>query len=223
MALATFKDLCFDADDVDRAARFWAATLGRRVEPSAPGLVLRGDAGYEAVWIDPVPEPKTVKHRWHLDLCGPSVEGLLALGASVIDDESFRWIVMADPEGAEFCVFVGDDEPAFRLEDLNVDCADHRAQAVWWQSVLGGTLGGDDDGTLSWIGGIPNTPFDGIIFADVPESKTVKNRVHIDLVAPSIDPLLSAGATLLRKPDDDIRWHVLADPEGNEFCVFDRA
>jgi hypothetical protein len=54
----------------------------------------------------------------------------------------------------------------------------------------------------------------------VPEPKAVKNRVHWDLVCDDVDALVAKGATLLRGPDDDIDWHVLADPEGNEFCVF---
>ena len=58
------------------------------------------------------------------------------------------------------------------------------------------------------------------MFVPVPEPKTVKNRIHWDVLAPDVDALLAAGATLLRAPDDDIGWHVLADPDGNEFCVF---
>jgi hypothetical protein len=44
--------------------------------------------------------------------------------------------------------------------------------------------------------------------------------VHWDVTAGSVAPLVEAGATLLREPDDDINWYVLADPEGNEFCAF---
>jgi len=58
----------------------------------------------------------------------------------------------------------------------------------------------------------------------VPEPKTVKNRMHWDVVLPegvaSPQALVDAGATVLRSPDDDIRWWILADPEGNEFCAF---
>jgi hypothetical protein len=57
-------------------------------------------------------------------------------------------------------------------------------------------------------------------FAPVPEPKTVKNRIHWDVWADDVQPLLDAGATLLRARDDEIGWDVLADPEGNEFCVF---
>jgi len=54
------------------------------------------------------------------------------------------------------------------------------------------------------------------------EPKSVKNRLHWDvwLDGGTPQPLLDAGATLLREPGDDVDWWVLADPEGNEFCAF---
>ena len=53
----------------------------------------------------------------------------------------------------------------------------------------------------------------------VPEPKSGKNRVHPDL-RHEVERLLAFGATVLREPADEISWHVLADPTGNEFCVF---
>jgi hypothetical protein len=44
--------------------------------------------------------------------------------------------------------------------------------------------------------------------------------MHWDLVCPDVAELVARGATVLRVPDDEINWHVLADPEGNEFCAF---
>lgn len=58
-------------------------------------------------------------------------------------------------------------------------------------------------------------------FVPVPEPKTAPNRVHWDLSAPDLAPILARGASVLRAPDGEISWHLLADPEGNEFCVFD--
>ena len=66
----------------------------------------------------------------------------------------------------------------------------------------------------------PGAPFEAIPFDTVPEPKTVKNRIHWDLTADAVQPLLDAGASLERANDDEIFWDVLADPEGNEFCVF---
>jgi len=68
-----------------------------------------------------------------------------------------------------------------------------------------------------------------VVFAPVPEPKTVKNRIHWDVYG-DVSELASAGATVLRAPDGDsstgaaggISWTVMADPEGNEFCVFER-
>jgi hypothetical protein len=54
----------------------------------------------------------------------------------------------------------------------------------------------------------------------VPEPKTVKNRIHWDITSDDLEGLLERGATLLAEPTDATRWHVLADPEGNESCVF---
>ena len=59
------------------------------------------------------------------------------------------------------------------------------------------------------------------MFGPVPEPKVVKNRIHLDVVAADLDALLAAGATVLRRRDDEIGWDVLADPEGNEFCRFE--
>jgi hypothetical protein len=54
----------------------------------------------------------------------------------------------------------------------------------------------------------------------VPEPKSVKNRIHWDVTVPSVAPLVEAGARVLHEPGNGIGWHVLADPEGNEFCAF---
>jgi hypothetical protein len=61
-------------------------------------------------------------------------------------------------------------------------------------------------------------------FVEVPEPKAAKNRVHWDVQvdgAAGVQVLLGAGASLLRAKGGDISWHVMADPDGNEFCVFD--
>jgi hypothetical protein len=62
----------------------------------------------------------------------------------------------------------------------------------------------------------------GIAICPVPEAKTVKHRVHVDVVTDDLEALIAAGATVLRAQDDEIRWTVMADPEGGEFCAFVR-
>ena len=101
-----------------------------------------------------------------------------------------------------------------------MDCSDAEAQAGWWGEVYGVQVT-RYDGWLA-LEGVPGMPIDAMDFADVPEPKRVKNRIHWDVTVPDVAPLVAAGATVLRKPDDEVRWYVLADPEGNEFCAFTR-
>jgi hypothetical protein len=129
---------------------------------------------------------------------------------------------MTDPEGGEFCVFSRDELPAYRLYEVVVDSRDGAAQTAWWAEVFGVPVHGDDP-DYRWLEDVPGMPFEAIGFGSVPEPKTVKNRVHWDVVVEgreAIDELVRRGASILREPDDDIDWHVMADPEGNEFCAF---
>jgi hypothetical protein len=219
MTLARFKDLCIDAVDAASLGRFWGAVLGLDLHMGDDGNAhLTGATESHTVWINRVPEPKSVKHRVHLDVHGASVADLEALGATVVDRDSFPWAVMRDPEGGEFCLFVRDVVPDYRLYELGVDCVDHERTSRWWHALLGGSRGDERD--FAYIEGVPNLPFDAICFASVPEPKTVKNRIHVDVTTADLDALVAAGATVRRRQDDEIRWNVMADPEGNEFCAF---
>ncbi len=220
MSLATFKDLCLDAKDASVLGDFWSTALGMELHHQSGGdAFLTGPTKAHTVWINRVPEPKTTKHRTHLDVHGTSIEALTAIGATVIDDQSFSWVVMADPEGGEFCLFLRDDPPMYRLYEVAFDCADHETLSRWWAAAIGGERS-TEKGGFSCLEQIPNAPFDSLSFAPVSDAKTSKNRVHIDIVAEDIRPLINAGATLLRPRYAEIGWDVLADPEGNEFCVF---
>ena len=222
MTIARFKDLCIDANDAHRLGTFWAGVLGRTLADHDDGSAhLDGTEAHERVWVNLVPESKTVKHRVHFDVYARSIAELEALGASVVrkPDGEISWTVMTDPEGGEFCVVTREDPPPQRLYTLVVDAADARAQAHWWYEVLGGRIVNHRD---DWWGleRIPGAPFTRLTFVNVPEPKTVKNRIHWDIEAEDPQDLVRRGARLLREPDDDISWHVLADPEGNEFCSF---
>ncbi|HLT59773.1 MAG TPA: VOC family protein [Microlunatus sp.] len=221
---ATFKDLCIDAVDPLRMQAFWAATLGLRPESRGPdNLLLTGSRPEHTVWVNKVPEPHQVKGRVHLDVNTASIAELVDRGARVLDD-SHRWTIMADPEGNEFCGFVR--EPGqltdYRVYELGVDATEPRAIAGWWARQFGVEVkddGAAGDGTEEWCwieGG--SLPFP-MVFARVPEPKTVKNRVHWDVLGET-QRFLDAGASLLRSADEENFWDVLADPEGNEFCVF---
>ena len=118
------------------------------------------------------------------------------------------------------------DAPA-RFKDLCLDARDHQALADWWCAAIGYVRrdelepDGDDPRPADWPVPIVDPEGEGPLLwiVPVPEAKTVKNRMHFDVVGETW-PLLSAGATMVREQGEDIEWDVLADPEGNEFCVF---
>nr|MCW2727977.1 hypothetical protein [Aeromicrobium sp.] len=222
MPLVTFKDLCIDANDVSAIEGFWARALHLDSEffEDDGSAVLRGTQESQTVWINLVPEAKTVKDRVHLDLTATTLDDF-AGQPQVSADGELPWTVFTDPEGNEFCVFLGSSRSP-GLKDVVVDAVDHAAIAAWWADVWGGTLG-DGDG-YSYLDDIPGAPVESFDFVPVPEPKTVKNRIHWDVVLEpgvTVDDLVAKGATVLAPPTDDERWTVMADPEGNEFCVFE--
>jgi catechol 2,3-dioxygenase-like lactoylglutathione lyase family enzyme len=110
------------------------------------------------------------------------------------------------------------------LSHLTFDCRDARAVARFWQEAL------DYDLTDHSEGGdieIELKPKDGsganLLFLQVPESKTVKNRLHFDLrpkdQAAEVERVKALGATEVDIGQGDQTWVVLADIEGNEFCI----
>lgn len=228
MADVRFKDLCIDANDVPTATAFWAAALGLRAEELPDGdAVLRGPTPEHRVWINAVAEPRTVKQRVHFDVHGRSVAEYEAMGAVRLPGWDTPWTVMGDAEDrGELCVFTHDDDwwaahpEPYRLYEVGVDAVDHETITRWWADVLGVDVHDEGRG-FSWVVP-PGAPFEALVFADVPEPKTVKNRIHWDVTgAPgAVDDLVRRGARVLREPDDVVTWTVMADPEGNEFCVF---
>jgi len=113
---------------------------------------------------------------------------------------------------------------ASRILNTSFDCADPWALAQFWSAALGLPVHPEDTPEGEEIG-IP-MPDGDLIFQHVPEAKVVKNRLHLCLEPDGprdaeVLRLLGIGASLLndlRKPDGT-GWAVLADPEGNEFCV----
>ena len=224
--IARWKELCMDTSDGEVLGRFWADVAGLRFEPDGggPGDLVGPTEGH-GIAMCRVPEPKTVKHRVHLDVDTSALDDLTARGATVVlpaAESGFRWTVMADPEGGEFCAFVREPEkvPDYTVHGLVVDCADSAATARWWADVFGVEVDGQADKGWWWLQDVPGMPIRDMIFVPVPEPKTVKNRIHWDLYG-SVDAMREKGAPLLRPRDDEISWTVMADPEGNEFCVFE--
>ena len=115
---------------------------------------------------------------------------------------------------------MGEEAPAIvGVAALAIDCAEPESLARWWSRLLGGSVEVEPDGFATLYAG------DGLAidFARVPEPKTVKNRLHLDLrsadLAAATAQALALGATRADDIYDGGRWQVLRDPEGNEFCI----
>jgi hypothetical protein len=109
-----------------------------------------------------------------------------------------------------------------KFTELCVDCRDPQLLAAFWSEVLGYETKMEDD--VAFIEGPPGSG-PTILFAVVPEGKTVKNRLHMD-VSPvdrgqeeEVARLEKLGATRVDVGQGKVSWVVMADPEGNEFCV----
>ena len=106
------------------------------------------------------------------------------------------------------------------LTHLTFDCADAAALAGFWSAVLDQPV---DDGASADFAVVTGTP--GWMFIQVPEAKTVKNRVHPDLTTDRparrgrAPHAASAPPTSPTTTEDGTTWATLADPEGNEFDV----
>ncbi|MBK3646283.1 VOC family protein [Streptomyces sp. MBT33] len=223
--------------------RFWARALGwNAYHPGVTTYV--GPAG-GPVWPDPVfvgidvvpvPEPGTpTKNRVHLDLATTSeahrtelVERVRALGATPVDvgQGSVPWTVLADVEGNEFCVLEPRDvyRDTGPIAAIVVDCADPRAMARFWGEALDWTLHEVADDRAVWRSAQGTGPY--LEFLRTPDTKTVPDRVHLDLLPrPGDDKeaevarLRALGATDLDLGQGDDPWTCLADPEDHEFCV----
>lgn len=118
-----------------------------------------------------------------------------------------------------------------------IDCHDVAAQARWWAEAIGWKSVYEADNEVVLVPAyvteelLASTPWDqigpGLVFVPVPEGKTLKNRIHIDLAPHTTDDrdaeierLLGMGASRADVGQGpDVTWDVLVDPEGNEFCV----
>ena len=127
-----------------------------------------------------------------------------------------------------------------RFSEIVVDCEQPRRLAEFWCAVLGYRVLDEEEGAVEigppevsteddwveWQARLRREPSPPtIVFIVVPEGKTVKNRLHID-VSPidtsqpeEVERLLALGATRADIGQGDVPWTVLRDPEGNEFCV----
>jgi predicted enzyme related to lactoylglutathione lyase len=234
---AHLRALSLDAIDPPGLARFWAGVLGWETSGDPDdgiALLPNDDTGFRLRFL-PTSEPKAGPNQMHFDLTSTSLEDQqqtvarsLELAARHIDVGQLPeegHVVLADPEGNEFCVI----EPG---NTFLADCgflgalSSDGSQEVgyFWSEALGWPLVWDQDQEtairsprggpkITW-GGPPVAP------------KTGKNRLHFDL-APSVggdqhaevDRLVALGANRIDIGQGDVSWVVLADPDGNEFCV----
>jgi predicted enzyme related to lactoylglutathione lyase len=113
------------------------------------------------------------------------------------------------------------------IHNITFDCADARAQAMFWAVVTGGTAQ-ERDATPGHVEYVVLPLSDGtprLYFQTVDEQKRVKNRVHLDVSPESDDKqaelarLVGLGASVAADQPPDVGWIVMADPEGNEFCL----
>jgi len=229
--------VCFRANGPERLARFWAGVLGREmVDDPGDGIALppSDDAGLRIRFVA-TQERKAGQNHMHFDLTSTSledqqatVERSLDLGARHIDigqrpEEGH--VVLADPEGNEFCVIEPGNNFLAGCGFLGaVSCDGSRAVGYFWSEALGWPLVWDQDqetAIRSPRGG-PKITWGGW----PPGPTTARNRLRFDL-APGvpgdqqaeIDRLVSLGATRVAVAEDDVGSVVMADPDGTEFWV----
>jgi predicted enzyme related to lactoylglutathione lyase len=228
--------VCFDANDPLRLARFWAEALHWNVGDQTTdevSLVPSDDTRFGVLFLR-VPEKKSGQNRNHLDLTTTSIADqsetvarLLELGGRHIDigqraDENH--VVLADPEGNEFCVLAPGNSFLAGCGRLGaINCDGSKETGYFWSSALGWPLVWDQDeetavrapdGTgplISWSGPLL-------------KPKHTKNRLHLD-IAPAddqnaeVERLVALGGRQIDIGQRDVDWVVMADPDGNEFCV----
>jgi predicted enzyme related to lactoylglutathione lyase len=229
--------LAFDANDPLRLARFWTVALRWAIDDETHdviGLVPTDDTRFR-IEFGLVPEKKAGKNRIHIDLTTTSlddqketVEQLVALGARHIDigqgpDEDH--VVLADPEGNEFCVIGPDNSFLADCERLgSITCDGTPQVGYFWSEVFGWPLVWDQDEETAIRAPDGTGPF--ITWGPPIPPKIGKNRLHLDIAPPGgvdqraeVDRLVALGATRIDIGQGDVDWVVMADPDDNEFCV----
>jgi predicted enzyme related to lactoylglutathione lyase len=233
-----FDSVVIDSADPPKLAQFWAAALGWPVtEESQEETVVEPPDGVPGIplVIVSTPDAKQGKNRLHLDLASATaadqaatVERLRALGATPADvgQGDVRWVVLADPEGNELCVL--EPRPEYErcgpIAAVVLDVTEPEGLAPFWSAATGWPVVRTDGRSASLRPPDRDGPWLELIHVDDP--KRGKNRLHIDVApyadgdqAAEVERLLSLGASHIDIGQGEVRWVVLADPEGNEFCV----
>jgi hypothetical protein len=117
--------------------------------------------------------------------------------------------------------------PGLAMHAVVLDCAETEPLVAFWSAALGYIQWFEPFGQFAGLKPPPGDARRGLalIFQRVPEPKVVKNRAHVDYEAvdraAEVERLVGLGAAVVREVDDGpgLRWTVMADPAGNEFCV----
>lgn len=109
------------------------------------------------------------------------------------------------------------------MKYVTFDCADPQRQAAFWAEVTGYDLVTTTE-DFAALAAPDKRGVRGILFWKVPEPKTTKSRIHVDLAAKDpaaeVDRLVALGAAKIEaRQGNGTSWTVMADPEGNEFCI----
>jgi len=235
-----------DARDPLRLAGWWAGTLdwwpGEMTPEECTLLPPEGEAGLPLVFCrtDDLDVTARERQRLHLDLAtrtvqhqGAHVLGLIADGAERADigQGDVPWAVLTDPESNLFCVL--EPRPAYAgtgaVAALVQVAHDPARLAAFWQAASGWDIVREGPQGVSLRHPDGHGPYLEILHGDA--AKAGKNRWHLD-IAPfhhgdpvaEVARLLALGATRAdvgqsAAPPGTVTWTVLADPEGNEFCV----
>ena len=234
--------IAMNAQDEVVLGRFWEQVLGWESSSEGPCVINLEPEGLSypdpnALFVDVlrVPEPNTVRNRVRVHLATTSTTHQAELVARLKDlgaapaaqgQADVPWVALLDPDGNEFRVL----EPRARYRDTGpiaavvLDCADPRAMARFWGEAMDWTVHEVTDDHALLRSSEKVGPYLEFVRSD--EVKTVKNRTHLDLRpypgddhAAEVDRLRALGATDVDLGQGDVPWAVLADPEGNEFCL----
>jgi catechol 2,3-dioxygenase-like lactoylglutathione lyase family enzyme len=234
---AQLFSLTFDASNPMGQARFWGTLLDREVveHPRDGVLVAPSDETQIRLRFVPDEEQKSFPNKIHFDMTSESFDHMretvrraLDLGARHIDvgqrpEEGH--VVLADPDGNEFCVLPPGNNFTAGCGFIGaLSCDGSQEVGYFWSEALGWPLVWDQDeetaiqsprggSKIAW-GGTPLDP------------KPAKNRLHFDVAPPvggdqqaEVERLIGLGAKRIDIGQGDVDWVVMADPDGNEFCV----
>lgn len=235
--------VCLDANDPGLVARFWAEALRWNIDGDDPDAVrlVPTDATRFPIVLRKVVAEKVGQNRQHFDLTTTSIEDqddtvarLIEVGGRHVDigqTAEEDHVVLTDPDGNELCVLAPNNNFLAGCERLgSVNCDGTKELGYFWSEALGWPLVWDEDdetairapdltGPLITWSGPPLMPM------------LARNRIHLHVVPASgvsqdaeVERLVGLGASPVDIGQDDPGpsgpgWLVMADPDGNEFCV----